>query len=244
MEYSQHQDSETIPESQKYGSSDSGVGFDPTLYLVINPDQCANNDPVKTALEAVRGGVTAVQIRCKQRTNSNLVTLCEQIAEVLSPFDATVFVNDRVDVASAAQIEGVHLGQSDTPVSQARDRLEGRLLIGLTVRSLSEAKKAQLSEIDYISIGGVFQTRSKSDAGPPIGLENLSGIYQEIRSQDSTIPIIAISGIDETNVNSVIRIGVDGIAVISAICESPDPRGAAQKLRSLIDHAAQRGRSS
>ena len=153
------------------------------------------------------------------------------------PLNVSVFVNDRVDFAAMMPGFGVHLGQSDLPVLKARQILGDEAMIGLTVRSLDEARSAPLSELSYISVGGIFPTASKQDASVPIGLGTLGDILEDIRSRDTSIPIIAISGIDETNIDSVIRLGVDGAAVVSAVCESTDPKAAAQRLVSKIHQA-------
>ncbi len=233
MEYSQHPDSKAS-DSDVHRLQAGRRKLDPSLYLVINPDQCASRDPVQTAVEAVQGGATAVQIRAKGAPRASVIDLAQQISAAVRNDRAAVFVNDLADLDPRTAIDGVHLGQSDTPVTAARRRLGSHFLIGLTVRSMSEAAAAPLSEIDYVSIGGVFPTRSKTDADRPIGLDKLSEIASAIRARDANIAIIAISGINQTNLASVMSTGIDGVAVVSAICEANDPRRAAQLLRDQI----------
>ena len=211
-------------------------GFDPSLYLVINPHQCANSDPVKTALQAVQGGVTAVQIRCKTEDDGKYAKIVEEVVLGLPCPNIPVFVNDKINVALTAGVFSVHLGQDDVPVTEARRILGTNALIGLTVRSMSEAEKAPLHDIDYVSIGGVFETRSKNNPDDPIGLENLRRIYTSISLRDPMIPIIAISGINESNIDSVLQTGVSGVAVVSAICESDRPQAVAHRLRQKVNH--------
>ncbi len=214
--------------------------FDPTLYLVINPQQCIHCSPVEIARQAVLGGVTAIQIRNKTFDFEHFLRLASPLSDELSGYKVPIFVNDRVDFAAACAIDGVHLGQDDLPVSRARQILGDHALIGLTVRSVYEARRAALTRINYVSIGGVYPTHSKTDAGNSIGLNLLREICQIIRKRDAQMPIVAISGINQSNIESVIRTGVDGVAVVSAICESQDPLNAARSLRKLIDQAKQK----
>lgn len=207
---------------------------DPTLYLVINPEQCRFDTPAHLAVKAAAGGVSAVQVRCKSLDDKDYAMVVQQIADALHPRRIPVFVNDRVDVAFAAQIHCIHLGQTDDSVHLARDRLGDRAQIGLTVRSMEEAENAPLEELSYVSVGGVFPTRSKYNPNSPIGLGQLRDIVDSLKSRDPECPIIAISGINLSNVNAVLAAGADGVAVVSAICESNDPESAARQLRNKI----------
>ena len=227
--------SEQIAEISKLEPEKRDGCFDPTLCLVINPEQCANGDPVDTAIQAASGGVTAIQIRSKTLEFRPFVKIVERIMEALNSHNVTVFVNDRVDVASTTRFCGVHLGQDDMPVSAAREILGEHAQIGLTVRSMDEARNALLEQLTYVSIGGVFPTASKLNPDPPIGLDKLKEIIDYLRTRNPTLPIIAISGINEDNVDSVLRTGVDGVAVIAAICEANNPELAARRLRSTIN---------
>ncbi len=208
-----------------------------SLYLVINPEQCKFGSVVETALNAVKGGVTTIQVRSKAMNDQDFVETTANLVRELACFHVPVIVNDRVEAVTAANASGVHLGQEDASVIDARDTLGNQRIIGLTVRSLEEAADAPLDLIDYISIGGVFRTASKENHDPPIGLDELQIIVNSIRSRKPEIPIIAISGINEFNAMQVMSTGVDGIAVVSAICESPDPEGAALRLRRIIGKA-------
>lgn len=210
--------------------------IDPSLYLVINPEQCRYENPVDLAIKAVAGGVSTVQLRSKSMDDQNYGLLVEQVTNALLPYGIPVFVNDRVEVAVSAQVQCIHLGQSDESVHGARNKLGDHANIGLTVRSMDEAMNAPLEELSYVSIGGVFSTRSKDNPSPPIGVEQLKAIVACLRSRDATCPIIAISGINLSNVNTVLESGVDGVAVVSAICESSDPGMIAQRFRERISN--------
>lgn len=210
-------------------------GIDLSLYLVINPEQCTNANVVQTATSAAQGGVTAIQLRSKTMDASRLEAMVIDVADALGPWNIPVFVNDCVEVAASAGTGAVHLGQDDMTVGDARAVLGENACIGLTVHSRHEARNAPLQLLDYVSVGGVFPTCSKVNPDPPIGLDGLRGVVNSLRLRDRRIPIIAISGITMHNLESVLRCGVDGVAVVSAICESENPRLAAQTLRNRID---------
>ena len=208
--------------------------IDPSLYLVINPEQCRHQSPVEIARNAVAGGVSTVQIRTKVMSDQSYTELAAQVNQALRPLHVPVFVNDRLEVAAAAGINCIHLGQDDVSVQEARHTLGPDALIGLTVRSMEEAESAPTQELSYLSVGGVFATQSKANPDPPIGLTTLKHIVRHFRSRGASCPIIAISGINQTNLESVLSTEVDGVAVVSAICESDNPEAAARELRSTI----------
>ncbi|MEZ5594618.1 MAG: thiamine phosphate synthase, partial [Gammaproteobacteria bacterium] len=172
--------------------------IDPRLYLVIGPDDCGNNpedgagrDPVEIAVAAVAGGVSAVQLRAKDLSGRVFLQLALRMKQALAGSGVPLLINDRVDIALAAQVDGVHLGQDDLPAREARRLLGPEAIIGLTVRSRSEAEQAPLEVLDYLSIGGVFATRSKDNPDPPIGLAGLTTLATLLRAR-STLPLCAI----------------------------------------------------
>ena len=208
--------------------------IDPSLYLVINPEQCRHQSPVDIARNAVAGGVSTVQIRTKLMCDQSYTELAAQVDQALRPLHVPVFVNDRLEVAAAAGINCIHLGQDDVSVHEARKALGPDARIGLTVRSMEEAENAPTQELSYLSVGGVFATRSKANPDPPIGLTKLKDIVRYLKSRGAGCPIIAISGINQTNLESVLSTEVDGVAVVSAICESDSPETVALELRNTI----------
>ena len=208
--------------------------IDPSLYLVVNPEQCQFQSPIDIARKAVAGGVSTVQIRTKVMCDQSYTELAAQVDQALRPLHVPVFVNDRLEVAIAAGINCIHLGQDDASVYQARQALGPNAQIGLTVRSMEEAENAPTQELSYLSVGGVFATRSKANPDSPIGLTKLKEIVRHLRSRGASCPIIAISGINQTNLESVLSTEVDGVAVVSAICESDSPEAVARELRHMI----------
>ncbi|MET0867026.1 MAG: thiamine phosphate synthase, partial [Pseudorhodoplanes sp.] len=146
-----------------------------------------------------------------------------------------LLVNDRVDVALAAGADGVHVGWEDMPVADARRLLGREAIIGLSIKTAEQVAKAPLDLLDYVCIGGVFQTSSKDNREPPVRPEGFARLAALVRARSPNMPIGAIAGIDESNAASVMAAGADGIAVISALSGTTDPVGAAKRLRAIVD---------
>ncbi len=182
------------------------------------------------AEQAVAAGVQVVQYREKQAGTRAMVEEARKLRIICQ--DAIFLVNDRVDVALAADADGVHLGQDDLPYAAARRLLGKKRIIGLTVRSLAEALEAQSLGADYLGVSPVFLTRTKADAGAPGGLT----LLREIRKQVS-LPLIAIGGITLANAADVIRAGADGVCAISAVVTRPDVRAEIEKFQALFQKA-------
>ncbi len=162
---------------------------------------------------------------------------------VLAPLDIPLLINDRVDVALAAEADGVHIGQDDMSPADARLLLGKTAIIGLSIKTVEQARAAPLDLLDYVAIGGVYGTSSKDNTSMPIGLGGLREIVQAVRARSAKFPICAIAGINESNAAEVIDAGADGVAVISALSLAPDPGLAARALRNVVDVAlAKRGR--
>lgn len=198
------------------------------LYLVADPEQSAGNlsDHVEAAL---RGGVTAVQLRWKSASDRQLLEQAKTFAAMCSVHSALFFVNDRVDIALASGADGVHLGVDDLPIEEAR-RIGGpSLLLGYSPETDEQANLAKLRGADYLGVGPVFGTASKSDAGPAIGLEILSR-----RAATAGIPVIGIGGITADNAGEAIAAGAVGVAVVSAILRSSNPEQAARQVRQAV----------
>jgi thiamine-phosphate pyrophosphorylase len=207
------------------------LAFDLSLYLVIGPDTTAGRDVTAVALAAVRGGATMVQLRYKTGT-AEIMQAAREVIEVLRPTGVPVIINDRVDLARALGAQGIHLGQNDTSPTEAREILGEDAIVGLSITAADQVKNVDPTVVDYLGVGPVFETGSKPDAAPPLGLEMLSQIAGGVR-----LPVAAIGGITEANAASVIRAGADGLAVISAICAADNPEAAARALMAKIDEA-------
>ena len=202
---------------------------DLSLYLVAGPGDTSGRPLFDVVLEAVRGGVTAVQLRWKDDAGRAFVEQARALIDALRPLGIPLIVNDRVDVALASGADGVHVGQDDIAPSDVRRMVGDGLLIGLSVTCIEEARRVDPRMVDYVGLGPVFTTPSKADAAPPLGLEGVRATCDVL-----SVPAIAIGGITAANATPVIATGVAGIAVVSAICGADDPRRAATELAMLV----------
>ena len=207
--------------------------FDPTLYLVTDPELARGRALTDVVAAAVRGGVTLVQLRDKHAGGRVLLEMARALKAVLDPHDVPLIVNDRADVAHAARAAGCHVGQSDLPAEAARAILGPDAILGVSIDAVPQAGVLDPSLVDYIAYGPFAATATKADAGGPIGADGLAAV----RKQKITLPLIAIGGIDARNVAKAVRAGADGIAVVSAIMAAADPEAASRELRGAIDAA-------
>lgn len=206
--------------------------FDPTLCLVTDPGACGARGVLATVRAAVAGGVTAVQLRDHGASTRELFEAATALRDMLAGTGVPLLVDDRLDVALATGADGVHLGQSDLPVEAARSVAGPRLVIGHSVATVGEAQSAVAlapGTVDYLGVGPVFATRTKADAGPPIGIEGLRAICAA-----STLPCVAIGGVTAAHVREIAAAGAAGIAVVAAICSADEPGEAASELRALL----------
>ncbi len=201
------------------------------LYVITAVDAASGRGHLDVVRAALAGGADAVQLRDKEATGRELYSLALRIGEMVRAYGGTLFlVNDRVDVALAAGAHGVHLGQEDLPVGEARKMMGAKAVLGVSAGSVEEAVAAEREGADYLGVGPVFPTPSKPDAGRPLGLEGLRAVRGAVR-----IPLVAIGGINEDNLEGVFEAGADGIAVISAVVSAPDMEKAVRRLRRAVD---------
>jgi thiamine-phosphate pyrophosphorylase len=199
------------------------------LYVVTDNKLGKRLTHKQIAQEAVYGGADVIQFRDKEMTGRELYFAAREI-RVITRIAGTLFiVNDRIDIAMASGADGVHLGQDDLPLCEARHLAPEGFIIGVSVGSVTEAVQAEAGGADYVAVSPVFGTGTKPDAGPGHGTALITAIKQNI-----SIPVIGIGGIRKENVREVILSGADGIAVISAVISSDDIAKAAQELKSLI----------
>jgi len=200
-----------------------------TLYLIADVNYAAGRDLVPLIEEAVRGGVTMVQLRAKGLETREFLELATRMASVLNKCSIPLIINDRVDIVLACGADGVHLGQDDGPPDVARTLLGGSKIIGVSVNTLEEAHEAERLGADYIGLGPIYATTTKDTELPVLGPEELRRMRQKIG-----IPIIAIGGINAGNAAEVMKAGAAGIAVVSAILGAPDARKAASELKKKV----------
>lgn len=216
---------------------------DHRLYVLIDPAQSGGHDLAVLTDRAIAGGATLIQVRHKHGAVRAMIDVARQVRAAAAG-RVPVVVNDRVDVALAAQADGVHLGQDDMAVVDARRVLGPRAILGLTLKSVAQAHAAPLQQLDYVCVGGVYATVSKKNPDAPVGLDGLAAITRAARRRDPDIPVGAIAGIDAENVAGIIDAGADGIAVISAVARASDPAAAARLLRDIVDRALVARRAS
>ena len=201
------------------------------LYLVTDRDLARGRPLADVVARAVRGGVTAVQLREKTIGARRFLAEVVEIKGLLAGTGVPVFVNDRVDVAIAAGADGMHVGQDDLPAADARRLIGPRMLLGVSVATPEEARAALAAGADYVSVSPVFLTPTKPDAEHAVGLEGVALIRRVVASS----PLLAIGGIDARNARAVTVAGSDGVAVVSALMTAPDPESAAVTLRREVD---------
>jgi thiamine-phosphate pyrophosphorylase len=199
------------------------------LYLVTDQPSLRGRQLLDVVRAAVQGGVSCVQLREKSLSTRDFVAQALAVKALLDPLGVPLVINDRIDVALACQAQGVHLGQSDMPVTIARQMLPPEVLIGLSVENLGDVECAAGQAVDYLGVSPIFATPTKTDTAAPWGLEGL----RQVRAL-TDLPLVAIGGIHLTNARDVLQAGADGLAVVSAICSADDPAAAAQSFRQLI----------
>ena len=195
------------------------------VYLVTDRALSLGRPVEEIAAAAVRGGVSAVQIREKNLSKGAFTERAEGLMRLLAPRGIPLIVNDRVDVALAAGAGGVHLGQSDMPYREARRLLGPGAVVGVSVETMEQAEEVDGEYVDYLGVGPIFPTLSKTDTGALWGLEGLRAVRGV-----TALPLAAIGGINGGNAAEVFAAGADVAAVISAICSAEDPEGAAREL--------------
>ncbi|MFZ0528051.1 MAG: thiamine phosphate synthase [Xanthobacteraceae bacterium] len=205
------------------------------LNAIVDPERAGGRDLADLARLCAEGGATLVQLRDKVSETRAMVAEARAIKQALAPFGVLFVVNDRIDVALAAKADGVHLGPDDMAIEDARVLLGRDAIIGLSVKSVAEADAAPLELVDYVGSGGVYATLSKAQKTPPIGPQGLARIIAALHHRVPDLPVVGIAGIDAGNAAEVIGAGADGVAVISALSQSPDPTSAARGLRDVVD---------
>lgn len=203
--------------------------LDLTLYLVTDRSLSRGRSTENIVREAIAGGATCVQLREKHCGTRQFIAEARMLMALLQPAGIPLIINDRLDVALAAGANGVHLGQKDMAIADARRLAGPGLVIGISAESLADAVQAEAEGADYIGISPVFATTTKKDAAAPLGLDGIRRIRAAVR-----LPLVAIGGITLENAESVISAGADGLAVVSAIVAAQCPRTAAAALKQRI----------
>jgi len=201
----------------------------PRLYAIIDPAQSAGRPTGDVAAGLLAAGVRLIQLRDKHASSGELYASAQRLGEFVRKAGGTFIVNDRADVASAVDADGVHVGQDDLPVESARALLGAGKLIGYSTHVLEQVREADRSTADYIAFGPVFLTASKENPDAVVGLEGLREARKATRK-----PLVAIGGISLENAHSVIEAGADSVAVIRALVGAPDITQRAQEFLNIL----------
>lgn len=202
--------------------------IDLSLYLVTDNSEDVDKF-LNTIEEAIKGGVTVVQIREKTADTLDFYNLALKVKEITSKYDVPLIVNDRVDIALAIDADGVHVGQSDMPCDVTRKLIGQNKILGVSAATVKEAKKAESDGADYIGTGAVFPTATKDDADS-VTKDELTEIVKSI-----DIPVVAIGGINLDNACELKGTGIAGLSVVSAIMSSDNPKKSSQKLLNIFN---------
>jgi thiamine-phosphate pyrophosphorylase len=200
-----------------------------SLHLVIGQKDCLHYSIEDVIAAALKGGVTHVQLREKLASTSEFIAIGHRLKHLLKPYDVPLIINDRVDVAMAIKAEGIHLGQSDMSYPDARCLLGFNKIIGLTVETSEQMQKANQCDVQYVGVGPIFPTKTKLDTNEPLGISGLMNLSRKAKH-----PVIAIGGIHLANVEAVLNAGANGIAVVSAITHSEQPKQVTYSLKQII----------
>lgn len=198
---------------------------DYTLYLVTDRRLMSSDTVEESVRLAVEGGASVVQLREKDCTSREFYELAVRVKKITAPRKVPLIINDRVDICLAADADGVHLGQKDIPCAKARKILGRDKIIGVSAALPDEARKAQADGADYLGVGAVFATGTKSDTRPVT-----PEIIREIRAA-VTIPFVVIGGVNAENIGQLYGLGINGAAVVSAVVSQSDVTSAARAMR-------------
>lgn len=199
--------------------------LDFSLYLVTDRGLMSTQMLTEAVEQAILGGCTMVQLREKESSSLEFYEQAQEVKRITDRYEVPLIINDRVDIALAVEAAGVHIGQSDLPVPDVRRLIGMEMLLGVSVSSSEEAGKAMEDGADYLGVGAMFPTGTKTDANA-VSMEEL----QRIRRM-TNLPIVVIGGINQENAGQFRPMGIDGLAVVSAIIGQPDIRKAAVRMK-------------
>ena len=204
--------------------------LDLSLYLVLDPDLCGGPaGMVRTARLAAENGATVVQLRAPKWKKRQLLETALELKAALTPLGVPLIINDHVDIALAADADGVHVGQADLPADVARRLIGPDKWLGLSVNNAEQMAAVPTEAVDYLGIGPAYPTGTKLDASPVVGLSAFADLVAR-----SWRPVVAIGGIQLGNCLPLIKAGAKGVAVVSAICGQDDPARATAELLNMI----------
>jgi len=202
--------------------------LDTTMYFITDSTFCGEEEFLRRVEEACKGGVTLIQLREKERSTREYLSLAEKVHEITQHYDIPLIIDDRVDIALAVNAEGVHVGQSDMPVAVAR-KLMGDKIVGATAKTVPQALEAYEQGADYLGVGAIYPTTTKVKTV----LTSVDTLKEIVRAVP--IKVNAIGGLNKNNIHVLKDSGIDGICAVSAIMKADDPKTAAEELREAFD---------
>jgi thiamine-phosphate pyrophosphorylase len=199
------------------------------LYVITGEQFYQGRDYLEVIEEAIQGGADIVQLREKNKSKRELLKMAKELKKLTAKYNVPFIVNDHLDIALAVDADGIHIGQDDLPLAEARQIMGPDKIIGISTHALEEAIEAEKNGADYIGVGPVFETKSKVDVVDPVGLEYIKEVVS-----NTSIPFVAIGGIKLHNLDDVLDAGAKRICVISAIVGAEDVKGSASAFSEKI----------
>ena len=204
------------------------MNFNTQLYFITDSTGLTEGEFLYRVEEACKGGVTLIQLREKDKTIREYISIAEKVHEITQRYDIPLIIDDRVDVALAINAEGVHVGQSDMPVDMARKLMGNDKIIGATTKNVSQAVEAYEKGADYLGVGAIYPTTTKVKT-VLTSVDTLKEIVKAV-----PVKVNAIGGLNRDNIHVLKDSGIDGICVVSAIMKSENPRTAAEELKTAF----------
>lgn len=203
--------------------------LDTRIYFITDSTPYSEQEFLERVRSALEGGVTLIQLREKERTTREYIALAEKVHDLAQEFGVPLIIDDRIDVALAMNAEGVHLGQTDMPISTARKLLGDGFIIGATAKTVEQAREAYEQGADYLGVGAIYPTTTKVKT-VLTSTDMLDRICKAV-----PIPVNAIGGLNKDNIDVLRGIGIAGICVVSAVMKAPDPKTAAEELSQAVE---------
>ena len=204
------------------------------LYVIVDPEATRGRDVVEVAAAALRGGASVIQLRDKLRDKGEALQAARAIKALCDEHDALFIMNDDADIAFLSEAHGLHVGQTDLPVGEARRVLSPEQIVGRSNNGVVEARESEAQGADYLAVGAVYSTTTMGKSGrTAVGAETIRAVKAAVSA-----PVVAIGGINADNIVEVARAGADCICVVSAVTYADDVERAAAELVRIMEGAS------
>ena len=203
------------------------------LYVIVDPEATKDRDVIDIAQASLRGGASVIQLRDKTRDKGDVLEIARTLKSLCDEHDALFIVNDDADIAYLSEAHGLHVGQTDLPVGEARRVLSPDQIVGRSNNGTTEALESEQQGADYLAVGAIYATNTMGKSGrTALGPEMINSVKDAVSA-----PLVAIGGINATNIADVARAGADCICVVSAVTYADDPERATARLVEIIEGA-------